>query len=81
MKYNNFSIDDDEFLKLIFRLCIKSDSYTRISDLSCALGIQPSSINYFINKLYIRGYITKKEFGVIKLTTNGRRRCEFLYNN
>lgn len=67
----------EDYLEMIYRLASKK-GYTRISDLSAALNVQPPSASKMVQKLADLAYVNYHKYGLIELSEPGRLLGEYL---
>lgn len=71
IKANVLTISEEDYLEMIYRLCLK-DNYTRVSDIAMALNVKPPSVSKMIRKLFNKNLIKHIDYGIIQLTEEGR---------
>lgn len=67
----------EDYLEMIYRLT-SNKGYTRISDLSIALNVQPSSASKMVQKLADLAYLHYQKYGLIELSATGKLLGEYL---
>lgn len=67
----------EDYLEMIFRLA-SNKGYTRISDLSIALNVQPPSASKMVQKLADLAYLHYQKYGLIELSESGQLLGEYL---
>ena len=67
----------EDYIEMIYRLSL-NDGFTRTSDLSKALNVQPASITKMIKKLDELNLSTYEKYGFIRLTSTGNEYGEYL---
>lgn len=67
----------EDYLEMIYRLAINK-GYTRISDLSIALNVQPPSASKMVQKLADLSYLQYQKYGIVELSEAGRLLGEYL---
>lgn len=67
----------EDYLEMIYRLA-REKGYTRISDLSGALNVQPPSASRMVQKLADVCYVHYQKYGLIELTDKGKVLGEYL---
>ena len=72
MKENKLTISEEDYLEMIFRLCLKG-GYTRVSDLAESLNVKRPSVSNMLKRLLQKKLINHTEYGVIQLTNEGRK--------
>jgi DtxR family Mn-dependent transcriptional regulator len=68
----------EDYLKILYMLS-KEKKVVRVRDLSKALGVKPSSVVEYLEKLAQEGYVVHKKGEYIELTEKGRSLGEKLY--
>lgn len=70
MKSNNLSPNEEDYIEMIYRL--HSDTKdVKISDLSKALNIKPSSVSNMVKKLQQKNILKHEKYGSITLNKTG----------
>lgn len=67
----------EDYIEMIFRLS-QVDNFTRVSDLSKSLNVQPASITKMIKRLDELNLVTYERYGYIKLTQTGNEYGSYL---
>ncbi len=67
----------EDYLEMIYRLA-REKGYTRISDLSVALNVQPPSASKMVQKLADVCFVHYQKYGLIELSDKGRLLGEYL---
>lgn len=67
----------EDYLEMIYRLA-SNKGYTRISDLSIALNVQPPSASKMVQKLSDLAYLHYQKYGLIELSESGKLLGEYL---
>lgn len=67
----------EDYIEMIFRLS-QVDNFTRVSDLSRALNVQPASITKMIKRLDELNLVTYERYGYVKLTPTGKEYGSYL---
>ncbi len=67
----------EDYLEMIYRLSDKN-GFTRISELSAALNVQPPSATKMVQKISEMQFIKYEKYGVIMLEDKGRKMGERL---
>ncbi len=67
----------EDYLEMIYRLA-SHKGYTRISDLSIALNVQPPSASKMVQKLADLAYLHYQKYGLIELSESGKLLGEYL---
>lgn len=67
----------EDYLEMIYRLA-SPKGYTRISDLSTALNVQPPSASKMVQKLADLAYLHYQKYGLIELSESGKLLGEYL---
>lgn len=67
----------EDYLEMIYRLA-SNKGYTRISDLSIALNVQPSSASKMVQKLADLAYLHYQKYSLIELSDSGKLLGEYL---
>ncbi|HHX80152.1 MAG TPA: Fur family transcriptional regulator [Acholeplasmataceae bacterium] len=78
IKANILTISEEDYLEMIYRLCL-IDNYTRVSDIAKALNVKPPSVSIMIKKLFNKNLIKHIDYGVIQLTEAGRKHGKELF--
>jgi Mn-dependent DtxR family transcriptional regulator len=69
----------EDYLEMIFRLSEKT-GFSRIHDLAQALNVQPPSASKMVQKLSELKLIDYEKYGIIILTSEGKKMGSFLLN-
>lgn len=77
MKDNELTIGEEDYLEMIYRLCL-DNTYTRVSDLAQALNVKPPSVSNMIKRLANKKLIKHVEYGIIQLTKEGKKLGKYL---
>jgi Mn-dependent DtxR family transcriptional regulator len=77
IKSNVLTISEEDYLEMIYRLCIKKD-YTRVNDLSKALNVKPPSVSKMMKSLNSKNLIKHFDYGTIQLTDEGKNLGKYL---
>ena len=67
----------EDYIEMISRLTAEN-GFTRISELSQALNIQPSSATKMVQRLHELGYIRYEKYGFIMLEEKGKKAGDWL---
>lgn len=78
MNVNDLSAAEEDYLEMIYRMCIENDGYTRVNDIAFTLHVKPPSVTKMIKKMKEDGIIDYKRYGRIKLTEKGTEIGKFL---
>lgn len=85
-KYKNSEIENnkltpsmEDYLEMIYRL-YKDNYNIRINTLSQHLNVRMSSTTKIVQRLASMGYVIYIKYGNVKLTEQGKKAGEFLYN-
>lgn len=70
MKGNNLSPNEEDYIEMIYRLYSETRE-VKISDLSKALNIKPSSVSNMVKKLQQKSIIKHEKYGSITLSATG----------
>jgi Mn-dependent DtxR family transcriptional regulator len=76
---NSLTASMEDYLEMIYRLSI-STGFTRISELSNALNVQPPSATKMVQKLSELKLLKYEKYGVILLEEDGKKLGEILIN-
>lgn len=63
----------EDYIEMIFRLSA-ANGFTRISELSQSLNIQPSSATRMVQRLAELGFVKYEKYGFLMLSENGRQK-------
>lgn len=77
MKSNNLSPNEEDYIEMIYRLYIERED-VKISELSKALNIKPSSVSNMVKKLQEKDIINHEKYGAIILSKTGKELGEQL---
>lgn len=72
MKNNNLSPNEEDYIEMIYRL-YEENREVKISDLSKALNIKPSSVSNMVKKLEHKNLLIHEKYGCIILSNTGER--------
>ena len=72
MRENNFSASEEDYIEMIYRLCL-TERYTRVNDLSIALNVKPPSTSNMLKRLSEKDLIKHIDYGTIELTITGKK--------
>lgn len=72
MKDNILTISEEDYLEMIYRLCLL-EGYTRVNELAQRLNVKPPSVSKMIRRLVDKELIKHVEYGVIQLTAEGKK--------
>jgi Mn-dependent DtxR family transcriptional regulator len=67
---NTLTASMEDYIEMIYRLSV--NGFTRISELSQALNIQPSSATKMVQRLAEMGYIKYEKYGFLMLEEKGK---------
>jgi Mn-dependent DtxR family transcriptional regulator len=70
MKTNNLSPNEEDYIEMIYRI-YKDTKDVKISDLSKALNIKPSSVSNMVKKLQEKNILNHEKYGSITLSNTG----------
>lgn len=70
MKNNNLSPNEEDYIEMIYRL-YEENREVKISDLSKALNIKPSSVSNMVKKLENKNLLIHEKYGCIILSNTG----------
>ena len=74
---NQLTISEEDYIEMIYRLCIK-EGYTRVKDISDKLNVKPPSVTSMLKKLKNKNLINHESYGIITLTITGNKIGELL---
>ena len=72
MKENKLTISEEDYLEMIYRLCLDK-KYTRVNKLAQAINVKPPSVSKMLKKLTKKNLIQHVEYGIIQLTAQGKK--------
>ncbi|MPW27303.1 Fur family transcriptional regulator [Alkalibaculum sp. M08DMB] len=78
MNINGMSASEEDYLEMIYRMCVKNGGYTRVNDIACYLHVKPPSVTKMVKRLSESDIIDYKRYGLIKLTDKGIELGKFL---
>ncbi|WMJ80414.1 iron dependent repressor, metal binding and dimerization domain protein [Clostridium sp. MB40-C1] len=70
---NNLSACEEDYIEMIYRICIQNKGYTRVNDLALALNVKPPSVSKMVKKLGTKELIRYKKYGTIELSEGGEQ--------
>lgn len=70
---DQLSACEEDYIEMIYRLCLKQNGYTRVMDVAAALNVKPPSVTKMIKKLSDKGYLKYKKYGIVELHEHGIR--------
>jgi Mn-dependent DtxR family transcriptional regulator len=76
---NSLTASMEDYLEMIYRLCI-STGFTRINELSSSLNVQPPSATKMVQKLAELKLLKYEKYGIIILEESGKKLGETLLN-
>lgn len=71
LKGNILTISEEDYLEMIYRLCMEENN-TRVNDLARALHVKPPSVSKMIKRLFQKNLIKHIDYGIIQLTSEGK---------
>lgn len=71
MKNRTLTASEEDYVEMIYRLCIKNNGYTRVNDLANALNVKPPSVSNMLKRLTVKSIIKHVDYGTIELTEEG----------
>lgn len=77
---NSLSACEEDYIEMIYRLCLQNNGYTRVNDLATALNVKPPSVTKMIKKLGGKGLVIYKKYGIIELEQHGELIGRILLN-
>ena len=72
MKENKLTISEEDYLEMIYRLCI-NNNLTRVNEIAQSINVKAPSVTNMLKRLVEKKLVIHVEYGIVKLTDEGKK--------
>ncbi|ERJ12330.1 metal-dependent transcriptional regulator [Haloplasma contractile] len=69
---SKLTASEEDYIEMIYRLCVEGSGYTRVSDIAISLHVKPPSVSNMLKRLSQKKLIKHADYGTIELTDSGQ---------